>query len=45
MAKKDSQVIKKLALKNGMTALIEDGFRKIKSGAITIEEVLRVTQE
>lgn len=35
--------LRQLALKSGMRALVEDGFRKIREGSTTIEEVLRVT--
>lgn len=37
--------IKTLAIKNGMTPMIEDGLQKIKAGETTIEEVLRVIHE
>ena len=37
--------MKKLAIKNGMTPLREAGLDKIKSGATTIEEILRATVE
>lgn len=37
--------IKKIAIKNGMTTMLEDGFHKVKSGLTTIEEVLRVIHE
>lgn len=37
--------IKKIAIKNGMTTMIEDGFGKVKNGLTTVEEVLRVIHE
>ncbi len=37
--------IKKLACKNGMTSMLEDGFKKAQAGLTTIEEVLRVIHE
>ena len=37
--------IKKIAIKNGMTTMFEDGFQKVKNGMTTIEEVLRVIHE
>ncbi len=37
--------LKKVAIKNGMTTMIEDGFAKATSGMTTIEEILRVIHE
>ena len=37
--------IKSIAIKNGMTTMLEDGYSKIESGLTTFEEVLRVTHE
>ena len=37
--------IKKIAVKNGMTTMFEDGFHKVENGLTTLEEVLRVVQE
>ncbi|MEK7564057.1 MAG: GspE/PulE family protein [Patescibacteria group bacterium] len=37
--------IKKIAIKNGMTTMFEDGFQKVKNGLTTVEEVLRVIHE
>jgi len=37
--------IKKIAVKNGMTTMFEDGFQKVKDGITTVEEVLRVIHE
>ena len=41
----DAGEIKKIAVKNGMNTLLEDGFKKAMSGFTTIEEVLRVANE
>lgn len=41
----DSGEIKKIAIKNGMTTLLEDGFKKALDGRTTIEEILRVIHE
>lgn len=43
--RKDANEIKKIAIKNGMTTMIEDGLEKVKEGITTIDEVLRVTKE
>jgi general secretion pathway protein E len=40
----DSNIIKKMAVKEGLHTLREDGARKVEDGITTIEEVLRVTQ-
>lgn len=37
--------IRKLAVKQGMVTMFEDGLRKVELGVTTIEEVLRVVQE
>ena len=37
--------LKKIAVKNGMTTILEDGFAKVRAGKTTIEEVLRVVHE
>lgn len=42
---KSAETIRDLAIKEGMTTLLEDGFRKVEAGLTTIEEVLRVTRE
>ncbi len=41
----DSTTVKKVAKADGMISLRDDGIRKVVSGATTIEEVVRVTQE
>ena len=40
----DSNIIKNMAIKEGLHTLRKDGARKVEDGATTIEEVLRVTQ-
>ena len=45
MRRADAGEIKKIAVKNGMTTLLEDGFRKAVEGRTTIEEILRVIHE
>ncbi len=40
----DSNIIKNVAVKEGLHTLREDGARKVEDGITTIEEVLRVTQ-
>jgi general secretion pathway protein E len=45
LGKKDSNIIKESARKQGMRTLREDGWLKVKQGVTTISEVLRVTQE
>ena len=41
----DAGEIKKIAIKNGMTTLLVDGFKKALAGFTTIEEILRVVRE
>jgi general secretion pathway protein E len=45
LERKDSNVIKEAARKQGMRTLREDGWLKVRKGQTTISEVLRVTQE
>lgn len=45
MRRADSGEVKKLAVKNGMTTLLDDGFKKALEGHTTIEEILRVIHE
>jgi len=40
-----STEIRKTAILNGMTTMVEDGFRKAADGITTLEEVLRVIKE
>ena len=43
--KQDAGVIQQIAIKEGMTTMLEDGLLKVKSGVTTIEEIMRVTKE
>lgn len=45
VGKKDADIIRNIAIKNGMKTMIEDGLDKIKQGLTTFDEVLRVTKE
>lgn len=45
MRRADAGEIKKIAVKNGMIPLLEDGFNKALAGHTTIEEILRVVNE
>jgi len=45
MAKKDADVIYKIALKSGMKPMMEDGLEKVAQGLTTLEEVILATQE
>ena len=45
ISKASTTEIRKVALKNGMKTMQADGIEKVKAGATTLEEVLRVTQE
>jgi general secretion pathway protein E len=45
MSGADAGVLTRSARKDGMRNLREDGWRKVKAGVTTVEEVIRVTQE
>lgn len=45
VARADSDQISKMAISNGMTTMLEDGFVKAFSGKTTIEEIFRVTKQ
>ncbi len=45
LRKASASEIKDIAIKNGMTTMLVDGFKKAVEGKTTIEEVLRVTYE
>jgi len=45
LKKSSSSELKKVAIGNGMTTMIEDGFRKAEQGLTTIDEVLRIFHE
>ena len=42
MERADTNTLRKQAIADGMTLLVQDGIRKIKQGLTTIEEVLSV---
>ncbi len=42
--KNDSDVIRKKAIENGMTTMLDDGLQKVAKGITTLEEVMRVTK-
>lgn len=43
--KKDAATIREIAIKNGMTTMMQDGLEKVAQGITSFEEVVRVTQE
>lgn len=43
--REDSSAIKNLAIKAGMSTMMDDGLKKVAAGATTIEELLRVIKE
>ncbi|HXB71511.1 MAG TPA: type II secretion system ATPase GspE [Candidatus Acidoferrales bacterium] len=45
MANADASILTQAARRNGMRNLREDGWRKIRDGVTTVDEVMRVTQE
>lgn len=45
MRRADAGEVKKIAIKNGMVPLLEDGFKKALAGYTTLEEILRVVNE
>ena len=45
IAHASAEKIKTQAIKEGMTTMLEDGFRKVEAGSTTLDEVLRVTRE
>ena len=45
IAQDDASVIQKIAVKNGMVTMLEDGIKKVTEALTTIDEVLRVTKE
>ena len=45
MKNEDASVLTRAARSNGMRNLREDGWRKIRDGVTTVDEVMRVTQE
>ncbi len=45
VSRKGALEIKEIAVENGMTTMLEDGFKKASKGITTIEEILRVIHE
>ena len=45
LCKASANEIKQIAIKNGMTTMLLDGFDKVASGITTIEEILRMVYE
>jgi len=45
MIKASASELKRIAVKNGMTTMLEDGFAKVRSGITSVEEVLHVIHE
>lgn len=45
MKRVNSSIIQEAAMKEGMTTMLEDGFKKAMAGITTIEEVLRIIHE
>lgn len=45
LRKASAAELRKIAIENGMTTMLEDGFRKARAGETTIEEILRVVYE
>ena len=41
----DASKLTQAARRNGMRSLREDGWRKVRDGVTSVEEVMRVTQE
>ena len=45
LVKKSASEIRNIAIKNGMTTMLQDGFMKVLAGETTVEEILRVIHE
>ncbi len=45
LRKASADELKKIAVANGMTTMLEDGLYKVELGLTTIEEILRVIHE
>lgn len=45
IGRKGAQIIKEMALKEGMTTMFDDGLKKVVDGQTTVEELLRVMHE
>ncbi len=45
IARRGAQIIKEIAISEGMTTMLQDGLKKVMEGTTTIEEILRVIHE
>ena len=45
LRKASASEIRKIAMQNGMTTMLEDGYAKVREGVTTVEEILRVMHE
>jgi type II secretory ATPase GspE/PulE/Tfp pilus assembly ATPase PilB-like protein len=45
LRKASAAELRKIAIKNGMTTMLEDGFTKARAGLTSVEEILRVVHE
>lgn len=45
MRKASASELRTIAIRNGMTTMLEDGMRKVRAGQTTLEEVLRIVHE
>lgn len=45
LKKASANEIRNLAIKNGMTTMLDDGYRKVEQGLTTFEEILRITHD
>ncbi len=45
IARASAAEIKKIAIKEGMTTILQDGFKKVAEGITTVEDILRVAHE
>lgn len=43
--RKDASTIRQIAVRNGMTKMVDDGLTKVKEGITTLDEIIRVTKE
>lgn len=43
--RRDAETIQRMAIRKGMTTMLENGLKKVAAGTTTIEEILRVTKE
>ncbi len=45
ITRKGAQIIKEIAVSEGMTTMLQDGIKKVMEGGTTVEEILRVIHE